>query len=357
MEQKPDPEQMLDQIVCPAFIVENGIITQANISAIQRQITAGLEVLPLLISGQQEYREFTSGRLCLTLAVQGLTYQASVVRNNTSEIFYLESQYINPELRAFAVASQGLREPLSNALIHADMLKDGCESLLSHDCKKQLLQLVRNLHQIHRAVCNMSDASSSNKGLMSNIENRDLSATVNEIIEKAQALTAKAGMTLEYTPLNKSVYCLINHDMLERAILNMISNAFKYSTEGTAVRACLERGKGKVSFSITNQINPMEQAIGTNLFQNYLWEPNIQNANAGIGLGITIARNAATAHGGTLLLDQPEADTVRFTLTIPVAKHSSTPLRSPVILPVDYSGGYDHALTELSDILPSEFFE
>ncbi len=357
MEQKSDAAQMLDQIVCPAFIVENGMITQANIAAVQRQITTGLEILPLLTSGQQEYKEFTAGRLCLTVSVQGMTYQASVVRNHTCDIFYLESQYINPELRAFAVASQGLREPLSNALIHADMLKEGSETLLSPDCKQQLLQLVRNLHQIHRAVCNMSDAASSNKGLMSNIENRDLSSTVNEIIEKAQALTAKAGMTLEYTPLNKAVYCLINHDMLERAILNMISNAFKYGAEGAAVHASLERGKGKVSFSITNQINIEEQTVSANLFHNYLWEPNIQNSNAGIGLGITIARNTATAHGGTLLLDQPEADTVRFTLTIPVAKHSSTPLRSPIVLPVDYSGGYDHVLTELSDILPPEFFE
>ncbi len=357
MEQKPDAAQMLEHIICPAFISQNGIITEANIPAVQCQIVAGSEVLPLLTSGQQEYMEFTTGRLCLTVCVQGLTYQASVVRNKDFDIFYLESDYINPELRAFAVASQGLREPLSNALIHADMLSSDSDTLLPPACKQQLSELKRSLHQIHRTVCNMSDATNNRNGLLSNIENRDLCACVNEIMEKAQSLTAKAGMTLEYTPLTKTVYCLINHDTLERGILNLVSNAFKYSDEGTPVHARLDRGNGKVCFSITNQINAEEQYVSGNLFSNYLGEPNIQNKNAGIGLGITIARNAATTHGGTLLLDQPQKDTVRFTLSIPVTKQNFNPLRSPVLLPVDYSGGYDHALTELSDILPPDFFE
>lgn len=357
MEQKLDTAQLLEQVICPAFIAQNGIITESNIPAVQRQIVPGLEVLPLLTSGQQEYKEFTFGRLCLTMRIQNLTYQASVVRTQSHDIFYLESDYINPELRAFAVASQGLREPLSSALIRADMLVSDSDLELSPERRYQLLELKRSLHQIHRAVCNMSDAANNRNGLMSKIENCDLCATVNEIMEKAQTLVAKAGNTLEYTPLNKTIYCLINRDILERAILNLISNAFKYGANDAPVQAQLERCNGKVTFSIINKIDSPEQSVNRNLFTNYLWEPSIKNSNAGIGLGITIARNAATSHGGTLLLDQPQKDMVRFTLSIPITRQSNNPLRSPVLLPVDYSGGYDHTLTELADILPPDFFK
>ena len=355
MEQIIDTQELLEQIMCPVFIVKDGIIIQANHAALQRQIEPGTAIQDILFTGQQEYNQFTEGGLCLALCVGNITYTACVVKKESHDVFYLESDYSEPELRAFALASQALRESLGNAMTSADMMLPDTQS--SPELKQQLLEISRNLHQLHRAICNMSDAASYGNNRPARVEYRDLASVVDEILEKAQTLVAKTGRTLKYNTLNQSVYSLIDAEKLERAILNLISNAVKYGRNDAPIRVTVEQQEGRFRFSVQNPIDGIGASAYKNLFSYFLREPGIENSRSGIGLGMTIVRSAAMAHEGTVLFDQPAPDCIRFTLSIPIRKSTEYTLRSPVLLPVDYAGGYDHALTELSDILPADLFE
>ena len=69
-----------------------------------------------------------------------------------------------------------------------------------------------------------------------------------------------------------------------------------------------------------------------------------------------LVRSAAASHGGAVLIDQPEGGGARVTMTIAIRQSTSGTLRSP-ILRVDYAGERDHALVELSDVLPAQCYE
>jgi len=71
---------------------------------------------------------------------------------------------------------------------------------------------------------------------------------------------------------------------------------------------------------------------------------------------MVLIRNAAAAHGGTVLIDQPEGSGTRVTMTLAVRQNTGTQLRSPV-LRVDYAGERDHCLLELSETLPAHLYE
>lgn len=357
MERSLDPQEILEHVTRPAFLVQDGIITNANRAALARQIKTGTAVADLIRTGQLEYKEFSNGRLCLTLCLDNIIFHASAVKADTCDIFYLESEFTEPELQVLALAAQQLREPLADALTCTDALMPDTKCRDNPELSYQLQKINRSLYRIHRAICNMSDAAQYSNQRLSRMETNDVSAVIAEIMDKACCFASEAGRTLVYKGPPQAVYCSIDAEKLERALLNMVSNAIKYSSAGSTIHAKLDRTGKRISFSIRNDTDGLSAHTRATLFNSFTREPGLGDSCNGIGLGMTIIRSAAAAHGGALLFDQPSPQELRFTMTLPVHRSTENTVRSPVLLPVDYAGGYDHTLTELADVLPPKLYE
>ena len=346
--------EMLERIPCPAFAVKNGVVIHTNRAAQQRQIAQGAALSDYLDTEIEEYKNFTNGELCLTLTVCGLDCNATVVAQDDLRIFYLDAEYQEPELRAFALAAQYLKEPLSGAMTCANFLLPDSEDA---EMQKQIAQLNKNLFQLHRALCNMTDAAQYQNSRPTRMEFRDVVSIFNEVMEKAAQHIKAGNATLTYCAPNKSVSATIDTEKIERALLNMVSNAVKFSAKGSNIHATLRVVGKKLYFSVENTSAKAPIKQTASVFAHYLRQPGIEDPACGIGLGMSIVRKAASAHGGTLLLEQLENAGVRFTMTAVIDKPKDTRLRSEIRLPVDYAGNYDHTLTELSDILPWELYK
>ena len=66
-------------------------------------------------------------------------------------------------------------------------------------------------------------------------------------------------------------------------------------------------------------------------------------------------RNAASAHGGTVLIEKGVEKGTKLTMTLAIRKDLKGNLASPR-LRVDYTGEFDHGLVELADVLPPAAF-
>lgn len=351
MEQTVNPSELLEKINLPAFLVENGTVVCVNEAAQKKQITIGLEISPCISTGAEEYAQFTDGKLCITLTVCGALLTATVVPNGDAHLFCLEPDFQDPELRAFALAAQHLREPLANALTCANLLSE------QDGASDQLSQLNRNLYQLHRAICNMSDTAEYHNQRHSKMEYRDVCGVFSEVMEKAAALLFEGNHSLEFSVPSEAVNTLIDAEKLERALLNMISNAVKFSPKDSTVRAEMHRNGQKLYFTVQNINDKNADTPASNVFSCYLREPGIEPPNKGIGLGMSIVQKTAAAHNGTLLMEKSESAGVRFTMSIAVQSVKPDKLRSNIRYPVDYAGGYDRALTELSDVLPAKLYK
>ena len=71
---------------------------------------------------------------------------------------------------------------------------------------------------------------------------------------------------------------------------------------------------------------------------------------------MALVRLAAAVHGGTVLIDHPQKNGTRVTLTLSIRHDRIAKTRSPV-LHIDYTGERDHALVELADVLPAKLYE
>lgn len=352
MNQITDAMDMVEYLRQPAFCVRDGIIVKVNSAASGRMIQPGTPVDQLLETGAEEYRDFAGGCLYLTLMVCDQKLGFSVSRKNGFDLFRLEQDAQSPELQSLALAARELREPLAGIMISADHLfPDGSDDPAVNT---QLARINQGLYQMLRLISNMSDADRYAASGSVSMEVKNISALLDEIFTKAATLTELAGVKLEFSGISDPVYSLVNVELLERAVLNIISNALKF-TSGGIIQAKAHRRGSKLYLSILDQGSGIPEAARSNLFSRYTREPGLEDGRVGVGLGFVIIRCAAQQHGGTVLVDQPEGCGTRVTLSLSIRSGNPDQVRSPV-LRVDYSGERDHGLLELSDVLPLDLY-
>lgn len=344
---------MLDLMVRPAFCVKDGIVAGANRDAQRFLIQPGTPVEVMLPEDAEEYHDFRDGCLYLTLQILGQPLDASVTKNGEYEIFVLEQDADHAELQAMALAAQELREPLANVMTVADRLfpvvgtEDGVQD--------QVARINRGLFQMLRIVSNMSDAARYAQNPRQSQEIRDITGFFEEIFQKAGVLIEQTGTHLHFRNLHESIYTLVDAEKLERAVYNLLSNAMKFTPRGGTIEATLVRRGKRLYLTIQDSGSGVEPGIRGSLHERYRRQPGLEDGRFGIGLGMVLIRAAASAHGGTVLMEYPENGGTRITMSLQIRQHGGGTLRSGA-LQVDYAGERDHVLMELSDALPAKLY-
>ena len=348
MEFQTDLPGWLNRYSCPAFFVKENIITACNQSAEALLLAPGTDIRELLLTGKEEYAAFQNGCLYLKLKLSPKGCGASVTREDHTDLFLLDQEPEDADLRSLALAARELRNPLSNLMIAADALK----TLEDPGLRDQLARLNRSLHQMHRLINNMSDAGSNDQLTPAGIHDWD--RFIRDIFEKIQTQLENTRVTLTYDGLSAPVYGLVNIGQMERAVLNIVSNAIKFMPEGGTIHAELIRKQNMLHLSIRDSGSGIAENVLGNVFTRYQRQPGIEDSRYGIGLGMVLIRNAAADHGGTVLIDRPEGSGTRVTMTMAIRQDAPT-LRTPVLSPL--VEGVPQILTELSEILPWECYK
>lgn len=339
----------LDLILRPAFYVVDGKISQINQAAKTYLLNVGDEVLPLLSTGSEEYKTLQEGCLYLTLSIGEQKLEATIIAAEGRQLFLLEQQTALAELRALSLAARELRNPLTGMLSTASqLLPQGADS-------EQMAQFNRRLHQIMRIVSNMSDAVYYCEATSTRMEYVQVCAFLEELLSKSKDQLATANIRLDYTLPNTAIYTLADTEKLERAIYNLISNAAKHTAPGGSFTVSLTQ-KNRLYLSVTDSGFGSDSSFYANAYSRYLRTPSIADGPEGIGLGMVLVRATASIHNGTVLIDRPDGQGTRVTMTMEI-RHDKQPLvRSPLFYP-DYAGERDHALQELADVLPANLYQ
>lgn len=355
MEEQKDMSGMLEMVMQPAFCVKNGTITLVNQAARQLLIEADSPVDPLLGQDADEYHSFSGGCLCLTLELAGCPHHTCVTHFDGFDLFVIDHAADQAELQAMALTAIGLREPISDIMAVTDQLFPAEEIPEDPLTQRRLSQMHRRLNQLHRMVSNMTDAIHYTNGIPPRMTCQDVCAVVAEIFEQAQLLVSGCGLRLTYSVPREPVLCMVAVDRLERAIYNILSNAMKHSPPGGLIEAKLTHRGSKLYLSIQDHGSGIPSQLLGSIYNRFRRQPGMEPAPSGLGLGMVLVRGTAAAHGGTVLIDQPDGCGTRVTMSIAIRKPQDSMMRSG-ILRVDYAGERDHGLLELSDVLPPELY-
>lgn len=340
----------LEEHICPAFTVTDGQIRELNHAARYIGLTPGMSISSML-NAPEEYTGFTGDYLSLSLAVEGTDYYASIEKVNGYDLFLLEHE-LEQQLWTYSLVSQQLRNPLSEAMLCAERMLQQ----LPDDTSVVSVNMRRSLNRLHRMVCNMSDAGRYCCETPLHQTMVDIAAVINEVMEKLCDLTQKQGITIQYQPLDEIVDSLGDPEKIERAILNLVSNACKATLTGGTVQVSLSRRENRLLFCIQDSGTGMAEEIRSTAFFRYRRKPSLEDAGQGLGLGMVIVRAAAAAHKGTVLLEHLKEGGTRVTVSFAIRKSVNPTLGTPLPA-IDYAGGCDHTLLELSDALPASAYK
>ena len=325
--------RMLALIDRPAFIVAEGRILHANTHAQALHICNETALDSLLGKHKPIYDDFTAGTLQIPLQVNESKLQAYVEKMEGFDLFTIESPHQDARLTALAMASSQLRIPLTGLMSSMD---------------ENTPQVNRMLYQLHRAVSNMSDALRYSSPRNPQLQIVDICSWLAEMVESVSAHAESLGIDFTYKPLNAPLYCPIEEELLRRALLNLISNSIKAGSTQLELR--LSKQSKTVSLTLSDNGKGVDQNIRADIFTQYRQQPELGHLNYGLGLGMVIVKAAADTHKGTVLLKHMPDGGLQTTLTLSTQSQENM-LRTP-IMRMDYLGGRDPVLTELSDVLP-----
>lgn len=338
----------------PAFCVKDRVIIAMNTAAEKRMLHPGTDIYELVTEHKEAYDTFQNGKLYLSVMIDGLPYNASVVRTPDYDIFTINQDTDDAQLQALSLAAHQLRSPLSNVMAVADQLFSTLDDT-DEIAQRKVTQINKGLFQLLRIIGNMSDAGYYQDTNHYGMQSADLASIFDEIMEKIQGTFSGHATTVTYTGLPYSVFGVANPEKLERAVYNLLSNAVKFSPEGSNIDVRLVKNGDQISFIVTN--TGTETAGEHGYWDCYRRERSLEDPNHGVGLGMTLVSSVAAVHKGTVLIDHPTPSETRVTMTIAIIKNEPGNVRSNIMSIGDYAGGRDKALLELSEILPPSSYE
>ncbi len=196
-----------------------------------------------------------------------------------------------------------------------------------------LLEEVRKLKAIVHKLLILARADAGRLSL--NLAEIDLGALAEAAAEDLEALAPDRHVELAAAP---RVRVRGDSDLVGQAVSNLTSNALKYSPAGSLIRLEVKAAGEVASLRLTNTAAPIPAAARERIFDRFYRLDASRSGSVGSsGLGLSLAREIARAHGGDLILDpQPEdsaggavagsavagsavaGNVVAFTLTLPL---------------------------------------
>ncbi|MBR4863471.1 MAG: sensor histidine kinase [Oscillospiraceae bacterium] len=344
--------ELLKKIPHPAFFVADGIITKANRKAALLKIKEGTAIDDLLRTGFDEYATYSDGRLCLTLTLNRINYDASVVRYHDRDLFFVENEFHNPDLCMLSATVNPLLDPLSCAMLSLDTIKAYPEL----KDKPELTALTHHFYRIHKIVSDMHDAAFYNTMRTTKMGNYELTGEIKRIITKAATLLREANLGMDYTcEATDEFYGFVDMEKIERAILTLTSDLFYFTKENARVKIKLRKERNRMLLSLQCRLPDEKREYLENMLLSCHIDNDGLDAKKDGFNGAILARNAVSAHFGTMLIDSPRAKQLRFTFSIPLTQNVKVHTSHSNI--EDYAGGFDHYLLAFSELLSDEFYK
>ena len=220
-----------------------------------------------------------------------------------------------------STVSHELRTPLTSIAGYVELFADGFEEGCSAQQQGMLTVVRRNVDRLRTLIEDLLTLSSVEaEAFRTSFDVLDLSHLATDVAHDVADMAARAGVRVHTSGPGYPV--LVNGDagQLSRALLNLVSNAVKFSVDGGEVLIRLADTDGNAVVSVVDNglgiPSPELATVGTRFFR----ASNALEAEIpGTGLGLRIVQTIADNHGGRLVVESVEGQGTTARLVVPRA--------------------------------------
>ncbi len=272
----------------------------------------------------------------ILLLILFLIYRGYVLRQRANTILRTKNAEIEKHLaeiedvtsnknRWFVNVAHELRTPLT--LIKGPIQRILKSTDLSPDMTADLKLVERNTKSLSNLVNEILDLSKMVEGDVSLHESVfELDELVNHTVSAFDSRANQLGIQLK-SQVNVKAYVLADREKLNKVLVNLISNALKFTSAGGLVEVILAKpvnkgfriivkdtGRGIVKQDLTRVFDRFFQSSGKD-----------QEVRGGTGIGLALSKEIAEMHGGELKVTSTPGMGSTFTLTLPEEIEATRP--------------------------------
>lgn len=219
----------------------------------------------------------------------------------------------------FANISHELRTPLTLILAPVDMMLTRKFGDLTTSQEKYLRMTQLNAQRLLKLTNDLLDLTKLTAGKMElNYDRRDFIEFVKGVVTSMVPLAEKKSLTLFFESDEVIPEFFFDPDKVEKVILNLVSNAVKFTEEGEIKVSCFRwEDQAFVSVSDTGVGIPKKH-IGK-IFGRFVQMDNAhRRKNEGTGIGLSLVKELVELHGGTVRVESQEGKGTTFLFRLPI---------------------------------------
>ena len=222
--------------------------------------------------------------------------------------------------------SHELRTPLSLIRLYAETLEMG--RITSPQKYQEYYSIIRKeSERLTALINNILDFSRIEAGRKEyDFRETDLRELVHNTLESYRFQIEQNGFTFE-EKIGEVPPMRVDREAMARSLVNLVNNSLKYSQDRKYIGVNLYRDDGSVRLEVVDHgigIPAEEQA---KIFEKFyrVGDPLVHNTK-GSGLGLSLVRHIAQAHGGDVSVESAPGRGSRFIITLPIERNQMQPV-------------------------------
>lgn len=276
-------------------------------------LVVGLNPFRLFDEGYRGFLELVAGQIAATIA----SAQAYEEEKRRAEAL----EEINRQKTAFfSNVSHEFRTPLTLMLGPLEDLLADPGAVASEESRALVEVAHRNALRLLKLVNSLLDFSRLEAGRAhANFQPVDLDAWTAELAANFRSAAEKAGLKFQIASGSLPVPVYVDRDMWEKVVLNLLSNAFKFTLEGGIYVAMQTSADGKAAeLTVTDTGAGIPADELPKLFERF-YQVGGQKGRSfeGSGIGLALVEEIVRLHGGTVEVASEPCRGSRFTVRIP----------------------------------------
>ena len=256
---------------------------------------------------------------CLSLLIIGGLVLTKHIVSKEMALARLKSDFVSN-------VSHELRTPLALIRLYAETLELG--RITTQEKKEHYYCIIRKeSERLTALINNILDFSRIEAGRKEyEFRNTDIAELVRNTLESYRYQIEQQGFAFEESIDSNLPAVPVDREAIARALVNLVNNALKYSTEEKFLGVKLYRDNGMVKLEVADHGIGIARRDQSKIFEKFFraGDPLVHNTK-GSGLGLSLVRHITQAHGGDIAVESTPGRGSKFILSLPLAAATQQP--------------------------------
>ncbi len=252
---------------------------------------------------------------------------ASISRRRRTQAALREAREVaesanNAKAGFLAMVSHELRTPLNAMTGYLDLLSMEVDGPLNDKQRARIDRISQSQHHLLSLIEDVLGFAQVEAGRLSfDIEPVQLKATFESIEPIVGAELARKGLTLVPADIGDSLFVDADVDRLRQIILNLVTNAIKFTPPGGRISLGAHVHDNKVQIAVTDTGIGIPEASVDRVFELFFQvDQGDTRRYPGLGIGLSIVRDAVLAMQGGVRIESVEGEGTTVFITLPLSR-------------------------------------